>query len=312
MAIDEDVRLDEEESASDPLPPMHDASMIDEIVRWIKAGSNHWSDPSGPISVGSRNWTPALVDKEGKGVLHVHVAASMPRYIRTRLIAAADTQRVYVAVTMEGLYDEELLRVLCETDAYVIVYDSEADSKPSYYLAAIADRGIPVEPSLRRELARKCWRKRTEGNSFEKGRLFEGLLAFMLSSIRGFRIFSRNFNGDTDEIDIVVRVDAFTEDFWSESGVPFVIVEAKNWKHTVGSSVVTVLIRKLETRRGRARLGLLFATSSFSDEARSEELKEAKGNLCVVMVGPAEISQWIEAEDPTAYLNECVGKAMLR
>jgi hypothetical protein len=312
VAIDEDILLDEEESTSGPLPPMHDASMVEDIVKWIKAGSADWEDPSGPISVGSRNWTPALVHKEGKGVLHVHVAASMPRYVKTRLVAAADTQRVYIAVTMEALYDEEVLRILCDTDAYVILYDSESTGKPAYYLAALADRGIPVSPELRRELARNCWQKRAEGSNFEKGRLFEGLLAFLLSSIRGFRISSRNFNGVSDEIDIVVRVDAFTENCWSESGVPFVIVEAKNWKVTVGSPVVTLLLRKLETRRGRARIGLLFATSSFSDEARSEELKEAKGNLCVVMVGPTEISQWIEAEDPTAYLDNCVERAMLR
>jgi hypothetical protein len=37
-----------------------------------------------------------------------------------------------------------------------------------------------------------------------------------------------------------------------------------------------------------------------------------KGNLCVAMLGPIEIEQWVEAEDPTVYLDEYVGKAMLR
>jgi len=220
----------------------------------INAKSRDWAAPTEPLTVGMQSWTPNLVRKNAPGVLHVHVAATMLVNIRRRLLEASAGSRVYVALTMEGLYDEEVLNVLCEVDAYVIVFGDDSDGKAAYYLAALADRGIPVEPTLRRELALRCWAKRTEGSNFERGRHFEGLLAFMLSHVRGFRIFSRNFNGVSDEIDIVVRVDAFSDACWSESGVPFVIVEAKNWTETVGSSVITVLIRKLETRRGRARI----------------------------------------------------------
>jgi Restriction endonuclease len=109
-----------------------------------------------------------------------------------------------------------------------------------------------------------------------------------------------------------VRVDAFTDACWSQSGVPFVIVEAKNWKETVGSSVVALLLHKLETRRGRARIGLLFTTSSFSPQAADEELKEAKGDLCVAMLGPREIEAWINEDDLTAYLDDYVARAMMR
>jgi Holliday junction resolvase-like predicted endonuclease len=308
----EEAREDELEATSDPLPPMHDAKMIDDIVASIIVKGKGWAVPTEPLTVGKQSWKPYLINRDKPGVLHVHISALMPRYIKRRLRDAASTNRIYVALTMEGLYDEDVLRILCEIDAYVLVVGGGSDITPVYYLAALADRGIPVEPSLRRELARSCWAKRKEGSNFERGRHFEGLLAFLLSHVRGFRIFARNFNGKTDEIDIVIRVDAFTDACWSESGVPFVIVEAKNWTITVGSSVVTVLIRKLETRRGRAKIGLLFTTSSFSAEAEAEELKEAKGNLCVAMIGPTQIVEWIEADDPTTYLDMYVGRAMLR
>ena len=76
--------------------------------------------------------------------------------------------------------------------------------------------------------------------------------------------------------------------------------------------MVTVLIRKLETRRGRAKIGLLFSTSSFSPGLRAEELKEAKGGFVVAMLGPKEIVELIASDDPTEYLDDFVMYAMLR
>jgi hypothetical protein len=57
---------------------------------------------------------------------------------------------------------------------------------------------------------------------------------------------------------------------------------------------------------------LLVATSGFSSDAREEELKEAKGTLCVAMLGPDELLAWIESTDPDEFLDRHVGKAMLR
>jgi Holliday junction resolvase-like predicted endonuclease len=303
---------DEEEASSDPLPPMHDAKMVEEIVEWIKSKNRKWSEPTQPLTFGSKRWKPYLILEERQAVLHVHVSAMMPRWIKRRLEEAARDHHVYVALTIEALYDEEVLKLLSDIDADVFVFDGDSESKPAYYLAALADRSVPVRQELGRNLATRCWEHRRVGSSHDKGRHFEGLLAFMLSRVNGFRIYERNFNAETDEIDIVVRVTAFTEACWSESGVPFILVEAKNREETVSSAVIAVLIRKLETRRGRARIGILFTTSSFSPEAQAEELKEAKGNLSVAMLGPTEIVEWIDARDPTEYLERQVSRAMLR
>jgi Holliday junction resolvase-like predicted endonuclease len=312
MTTEEEAIATEEEASSDPLPPMHDAKMVDEIVEWVRSTNPKWTEPAESIRLESTSWKPYLVREDRHAVLHVHVSATMPRWIRRRLEEAARYHRVYVALTIEGLYDEEMLKVLSDIDADVFVFDGGSDSKPAYYLAALADRSIPVRQPLSRNLMTRCWEHRRVGSNYDKGRHFEGLLAFMLSRVNGFRIYDRNFNAETDEIDIVVRVTAFTEAPWSDSGVPFIIVEAKNWEETIGSAVVTVLLRKLETRRGRARIGILFTTSSFSPEAQAEELKEAKGILCVVMLGPNEIVEWINAPDPTEYLDDQVARAMLR
>ena len=302
----------EDEGLSDAPTLLHDASIVDKIVARIEDSSSEWKKPTSPLTVGGRRWLPSLIREKVSGVLYVHVSASMPRYIARRLRWAAIDYRIYIALSIEALYDEGILRILSDANADVIVVGEDSELKPAYYLAALADNSIPISPDLRRELASRCWAQRREGTSFQKGRNFEGLLAFLLSQVTGFRIFGRNFNGATDEIDIIVRVDAFSNACWSQSGVPFVIVEAKNWKQTVGSPVVTLLIRKLETRRRRARIGLLFATSGFSPEAADEELKEAKSDLCVAMLGPNEIEAWIAKDDISAYLDDYIARAMLR
>lgn len=303
---------DEEELGPDSLSPVHDSNIVEEIVERIEKSNKDWKRPSEPLTIEGRSWLPYLISDKMSSVLHVHISTIMPRYVARRLRDAAGTHRVHVALTIEALYDEEVLQILGEINAEVLVISEDGMPKSAYYLAALADNSIPVELELSRKLIRDRWSRRRDGTNFDKGRHFEGLLAYMLSRVNGFRIFSRNFNGETDEIDIVVRVDSISEACWSEPGVPFVIVEAKNRAETVSSAVVTLLIRKLETRRGRARIGLLFASSSFSPEAADEELKEAKGNLCVAMLGPQDIENWIEAANPTEYLDEYVGRAMLR
>jgi Holliday junction resolvase-like predicted endonuclease len=303
---------DEDEGISEAPPLLHDASIVEDVVTRIEEGSKEWARPSMALTVDGRRWLPHLVMTDGPGVLYVHVSSSIPRYIARRLRGASEEHRIYIALRIEALYDEDVLRILADVDAEVLVIEGESKIGSAYYLAALADNSIPVTPELRRELTSRCWAQRRVGTSFQKGRHFEGLLAFLLSQVTGFRIFDRNFNGATDEIDIIVRVDAFTDACWSQSGVPFVIVEAKNWLETVGSSVVALLLRKLETRRKRARIGLLFTTSSFSPQASEEELKEAKGDLCVAMLGPHEIETWMNEDDLTGYLDDYVARAMMR
>lgn len=309
---DSDYDWAEDSDNSSEVPsPQHDASIVEDIVARIEQSDHAWKRPRDPIALDGKRWLPYLVSTKRNAVLHVHISGTMPRYVARRLRSAGAAYRVYVALTLEALYDEAVLKVLADIGAEVIVVSAD-DLKPAYYLAAVADNGIPIAPALRRELAMRCWEERREGTSFQKGRHFEGLLAFLLSQVNGFRIADRNFNGETDEIDIVIRVDTFSEACWSEPGVPFVIVEAKNRADTIGSNVVTLLIRKLETRRGRARIGLLFATSGFSPEAETEEIKEARGNILVAFLGPDEIEEWIKTEDLTAYLDRHIERAMLR
>src|SRR5262249_7432545 len=116
-----------------------------------------WTVPDAPLQLGTKAWRPNLViagdEKRRPAVLHVHISASMPRWIKTRLGAAAADHQVFVALTMEALYDEDVLKVLSDVDADVVVYGDGSDGKSAYVLAAIADRSIPVSTELSREMA---------------------------------------------------------------------------------------------------------------------------------------------------------------
>ena len=140
----EEALADEEEAFSATPPPVHDASQIIQIVEWVKAANKDWAIPDTPLSVGDKFWMPSLIrsgkDKQKPAVLHVHVSASMPRWIKRRLEQVAASHRVYVATTLEGLYDPEVIKLLSDVDAEVIVYGEESDAKSAYFLAAIADR----------------------------------------------------------------------------------------------------------------------------------------------------------------------------
>src|ERR1022692_1776532 len=139
---DDDAALADGQSA-----PMHDASIIYKVIKDIMTSSKDWIESTESITLGAQRWLPDLV-RVGKdsGVLHVHVSASMPAYIVRRLRKAAETRKVYLALAIDSLYDEDLLRFLAEIDAEVIVVGDGIGLHSAYYLSALADHSIPIRP----------------------------------------------------------------------------------------------------------------------------------------------------------------------
>lgn len=293
------------------VPP--DAVDVYAIIAEIKAADSRWKDGVPRDLADGKRWTPHLMRSSPDRVLHVHLSDSLPGYVSRRLLAAAQDAGVVLALRFDTLYDENLLRLLGELDAYVfVIQDPAGSTKVRHYLAALADLSIPVSPVLRQDLARQAWSLRQSGTDQQRGARLEALLAFLLSQVADFKVFSRNHRTETAEIDIVVQVDNFSSRCWSSPGVPFVHVEAKNWTATVGQPQMSLLIRRLQTARGRAKLGLLFATSTFSDEARMEELRLSETDLCVAMFDADGIETLFEANDLDQTLEEAIGRAMLR
>ena len=151
-----------------------------------------------------------------------------------------------------------------------------------------------------------------EGSNNVKGKRFERFLAFLLDQTIGLEVVERNYRGDTDEIDLVVQIVRYTGSCWFQEGVPFILVEAKNRSEATSQHMVSNLIRRLQTKRGTARVGMLFTTSKFTQDATMEVVKIAEGTLTVALVTPEQIVEWIEAVDPSAYIESIVRHAMLR
>lgn len=95
--------------------------------------------------------------------------------------------------------------------------------------------------------------------------------------------------------------------------MPLLLVEAKNWDEEVPQKEVTVFIGKILTKRGRARIGMLFSRSGFTSDADLQETKLGqKEGIVVTLVGPDKLKEWIEEQDADEYLERLVRNAMLR
>ena len=257
--------LDSSEGLESPETPLGlNGNVIVELLR----GSSGWDVPAEALTDGNVSWRPDLwaSDEEDHRVLHVHLVDELRTYLRQRLAMASTAGlRVVVALTLEGLYQDDLVAFLGEIDAEVIVIGTDSSvtlSEATHLLTALSDHSVAVSHTTRTAIAKKAWERRTEGSSYRKGRRFEGLLAFLLHQVADFRVVEQNLKGASDEVDLVIQIDNWSTRCWHHSGVPFVLVEAKNWRDPVGQPEVTILNGKLRTKRQRARIGLLMALLS--------------------------------------------------
>ena len=299
-----------EDDAGAAAPP---ADLREDALALVRAVDPEWSE-SERLELGTIAWKPDAVKDDGAAILHIHVADRLRPYVVDRMRAALDAGRsVHVALPLAALFDEVTLQALSEVDASVYVLREGGPSLTSeHLLAALADEGVAVTTETRRLLARAAWSRRREGNTYQRGRRFEAFLAFLLAQISDFRVRERNLRGATDELDIVVQIDRITTRCWYESGVPFILVEAKNWVDPVDQKEVSAFMTKIGTKRGRAKIGVMIGAGGFTSSAELQELKHATQDIVVVFVGPVEIEAWIEDDDPDEYFEERVRSAMLR
>ena len=249
------------------------------VVQEVLRATGDWTEVVSPLTDGKVSWRPVLQSVDGSQVLHIHLAEELRPYIRNRLEMAVRMQMsVAVALRLPSLYDSDMLEFLVGVDAAIMLIDSRnclTISNPVYVLTALSDNGVPVEREVRSSVARVAWDRLQIGDENERGRRFEGLLAFLLSQVSDFRVREKNLRGATDEMDLVLQIDNWSGRCWYQPGVPFVLVEAKNWKKPVGQPIVTLLHGRLRKKRQRARVGLAMTTSRFTSDAAMEELKYA-------------------------------------
>ncbi|MET8306050.1 hypothetical protein [Micromonospora sp. NPDC005173] len=286
---------------------------VGEIVASISTSDAAWVVPSEPIDLGEVAWLPSLVKESSKDIMYVHLAAEMRPYLLRRLRAAkSDGWKVHVAVDFLALSDTNTVLALGELDAYVHLIKGNAVQAGGHVLTVLSDESVPVEQSVRSALAKATWGLRDDGTKQEKGRRLEALLAFLLGQVDDFIVKEKNFRGDTDEIDIILQLSKVSARCWYNSSAPFILVESKNWVDPVPQKEISAFIFKLQTKRGRSKIGLFFSKGGYTSDAEQQELKLAATDLVVVLIGPDEIVEWISHEDPDDYLESKVRHSMLR
>lgn len=292
-------------------PMSYDARAVEGFAKRLAASGEWYKGDALDLRDGLR-WRPNLVSADGTKIAHLHFADELRSYIVERIRAAHATGLiVHVVLPLAALYDAEVLDVLAESDAMVHIVDVNLE-KAEHHLDAISKAHVPLGPESRKRVALATWKRMREGSNSVKGKRFERLLAFLLEQTLGLEVVERNYRGDTDEIDLVIQIVRYTGSCWFQEGVPFILVEAKNRTEPTAQHMVSNLIRRLQTKRGTSRIGILFTTSKFTQDAIMEVVKIAEGTLTVVLVTPKEIVEWIESGDPSVYLECLVRQAMLR
>ena len=298
------------------IPSTPTAQHVSEVADLIKAQDTVWGTGQA-LSLGNDlSWTPDLV-KGDDAVLTVHLASRIRPYLRTRLERAHSLGReIHVAMPLVALYDEPVLEYLTAIDAQVhLLEDMSSVKRAGSVLIQVADQRISLGEDARRSIARIAWdRCREDGLSpHVKGRRLEGLVCFLLSQVEGFIVAERNLRTETEELDAVIQQTQLNGPrCWSQLSAPFILVEAKNWSTRATQAEVSVFRAKMQGKRGSVRLGLHFAANGHTTDAFAQELRFATEDLTVALIGPKEISDWIDAPDPDGYLEDVVRRAMLR
>lgn len=272
--------------------------------------------PGVDLDLGSKRWRPNAVSTDGTELLYVFLADQLPRFVRDRLALAAEVGlQSTLALNLASLFNPSIVELLVAVDADVIVLDDYVSSRqlnPRPLLAALADVEVPVSPDFRRNIANVVWDRIADGTAYRKGKRLEALLAFIFAQIRDLKVVERNYRNETEEIDLVLQIDNFSSRVWQKSGVPFILVEAKNRADKASQPMVSSLVTKLQTKRGNARIAFLVSLAGFTDDARMQELRFSTQDICVVMIDRLQLESMLAAANIDEQLEELVRQAMLR
>lgn len=268
------------------------------------------------LDLGAKKWRPSAVTGDQKRLLYIYLQEELPRFVRDRLDLARKLDiAVVIALPLASLFKDDIVELLVKLDAEVLVIDDYVASKrfvSRATLIALADVGVPLSPDLRRTVCRIVLDRMSEGTAQERGRRLEALLAFLFSQVADLKVIERNYRTETEEIDLVLQVDNFSPRSWQRPGMPFILVEAKNRVEKASQQVMSVLLTKLQTKRGTSRIAFLVSLAGFTEEARMQELRFSTQDLCVVMIGRSELTDLAVADDLDDALETLVNHALLR
>lgn len=268
------------------------------------------------LDLGASKWRPPAVSGDSTRVLYFCASNEIPKYVRKRLTAATEKGiRPVIALHVPTLYVPDVLSTLAEIDADVYVLDDIKEDRrfrSRHVLAAMADIEVPASPDLRREIGSQVLARLGQGSNNRKGERLEALLAFLFAQVSDLRVVARNYRNETEEIDLVLQIDNFSQRVWQRPGMPFILVESKNTAEKASQPMMSTLITKIQTKRGSVRLGILVSPAGFTEDARAQEMRFSSQDICVPMIDQDGLDRLIRAVDLDAELEDIIRSALLR
>jgi CheY-like chemotaxis protein len=147
-------------------------------------------------------------------------------------------------------------------------------------------------------------------DSHVKGKALEDLLAALMASIEGFREIGRDFDTETEEIDLVFT-NASRDMRWRKES-SLILVECKNWhRQRVGKNEFVLFKEKIENRVGRCRLGFLVCTERFAETVTKEMLRSSKAEILVVPIDGDGLRELVKSDNRSKCLQDFVDSALL-
>lgn len=257
------------------------------------------------------HWRPHVWEATTRKAWHIHTTRPetdswFARIEKAKSIDA--TLRIGIAAPADALLDEEFLLQCATLDAAIIKFDAPFDEDliPTLGFGSVDDFIIETRAQLSEHGARSLLnlsysRAISEPNSSRKGVLLEVTVALMLSQVNGFDVHDVGISNRTQQMDVLVQN-------WNVggalSGSPLVLAEAKNWKDPVTPTEYAEFERKLRSRHGRAKLGFLVTSGTFTSGVTLERRRESLGETLIVLVngvdlqsiwtGPSSITENVE------------------
>lgn len=262
-------------------------------------------------------WGPHVYVPSTRQAWHVLTAAPENNAWAERMRIAVQqikTLQLGVAGPLEVLNKPEILSVLDELGCAVLPVEEVATGYRSLGLRAsmcdvVYEHRLVLDPALACVLLDRCLQRAMQSqNSYEKGAVLEVLVAVMLSQVNGFEVTDLNILSKNQEVDVHVTN---RNNAGPLGRGQYVLAEAKNWKLPVPRKEYDAFAKKMRTRRGMAKLGVMVTTNTFEQGVYVEAIRDSDRDDIIVLLDKTTLPKvWHEFADVTRGLEAAVKRAV--
>lgn len=262
-------------------------------------------------------WGPHVYVPSTRQAWHVLTAPPESNAWAERMRVAVQqikTLRLGVAGPLEVLKKPEILSALDELECTVLpVEDIVSGYRPLGLRASVCDviyeHRIVLDAALARLLLDRCLQRALRSqDSYAKGAILELLVAVMLSQVNGFEVTDLNILSKNQEVDVHVTN---RNNAGPLGRGQYVLAEAKNWKAPVPRKEYDAFAKKMRTRRGMAKLGVMVSTSTFEQGVYIEAIRDSDRDDIIVLLDKAALPKvWRDFANVTCGLEAAVKRAV--